>query len=62
MRSASDGEAGLAAAGVAVERYEWFQQSESGIAEFPDGSRVAFVRGDPGAAADARAVAALLLG
>ena len=35
---------GLAAAGVTIERYEWFQQSESGIAEFPDDSRVACSR------------------
>ena len=37
---------GLAAAGVTVERYEWFQQSATGIAEFPDGSRVAWFK-DP---------------
>ena len=37
---------GLAASGVEVERYDWFQQSETGIAEFPDGSRVAWFK-DP---------------
>ncbi len=36
----------LAAAGVAIERYDWIQQSEEGIAEFPDGSRVAWFK-DP---------------
>lgn len=37
---------GLVAAGVTIERYDWFQQSETGIAEFPDGSRVAWFK-DP---------------
>jgi catechol 2,3-dioxygenase-like lactoylglutathione lyase family enzyme len=32
----------LAAAGVAVERYPWLEQREDGVAEFPDGSRVAW--------------------
>lgn len=36
---------GLAADGVAVERYDWIKQTD-GIAEFPDGSRVAWFK-DP---------------
>ena len=36
---------GLAADGVAIEHYDWIKQSD-GIAEFPDGSRVAWFR-DP---------------
>jgi predicted enzyme related to lactoylglutathione lyase len=36
----------LTAAGVAIERYTWIQQNPDGIAEFPDGSRVAWFK-DP---------------
>ncbi len=36
----------LTAAGVAIERYTWIQQDAQGIADFPDGSRVAWFK-DP---------------
>jgi catechol 2,3-dioxygenase-like lactoylglutathione lyase family enzyme len=37
---------GLAAAGVTIERYTWIKQTAEGVAEFPDGSRVAWFK-DP---------------
>jgi catechol 2,3-dioxygenase-like lactoylglutathione lyase family enzyme len=37
---------GLAGAGVAFERFTWFQQDENGITTFPDGARVAWFK-DP---------------